>query len=103
MKYNTAAILILQWSPSCEATFCLFGFNVAFKHLRSYHDGCEATLFAFQEGWPLGRGRNQYIYVTIYNVEWLFQRSWPIERGSTVNHLFQHNMKFTVLLNIPVT
>ena len=19
--------------------FCLFGFNVAFKHLRSYHDG----------------------------------------------------------------
>ena len=32
---------------------------------------------AFQEGWPLVRGRNQYIYVYIYIVKWPFQRGWP--------------------------
>ena len=36
---------------------------------------------AFQEGRPLVRGRNQYIYV----VRWHFQRGWPLKRGSTVN------------------
>ena len=27
---------------------------------------------AFQEGWPLSRGRNQYINVYIYIVKWPF-------------------------------
>ena len=31
---------------------------------------------AFQEGWPLVRGRNQYIYI----VKWPFQRGWPLVR-----------------------
>ena len=35
---------------------------------------------AFQEGWPLVRGRNQYIYVKIYIVKWPFQRGWPLVR-----------------------
>ena len=31
----------LSWNQKCksQAWICLCGFNVAFKHLRSYHDG----------------------------------------------------------------
>ena len=42
---------------------------------------------AFQEGWPLVTGRNQYIYALIYIVKWPFQRGWPLKRGSTVYYL----------------
>ena len=33
---------------------------------------------AFLEGWPLIRGKNQYIYIKIYIVKWPFQRGWPL-------------------------
>ena len=32
---------------------------------------------AFQEGWPLVRDRNQFIYVYIYSVQWPLTRGWP--------------------------
>ena len=35
---------------------------------------------AFQEGWPLVRGKNRYIYVYIYIAKWPFQREWPLVR-----------------------
>ena len=35
---------------------------------------------AIQEGWSLVMGGNQYIYIWIYNVEWPFQRGWPLVR-----------------------
>ena len=35
---------------------------------------------AFQEGWPLIRGRNQYTDVQIYIVKWPFQRGRPLIR-----------------------
>ena len=39
---------------------------------------------AFREGWPLIRGKNQYIYVKNNIVKWSFKRGWPLKRGSTI-------------------
>ena len=62
------------------------------KNELQWNSSCEANSFvpekmAFQEGWPLVRGRKQHIHVYIYLVKWPFQRGWPLKRGSTVNNL----------------
>ena len=52
----------IQWNPSCELPppLCI-------------------RKVAFQEGWPLVVGRNQYIYVMIYIVKWPFHRGYPLD------------------------
>ena len=42
------------------------------KYIEEPHLFC--TKVDFQAGWPLARGRNQHIYVTIYFVRWSLQK-----------------------------
>ena len=62
------------------------------------HPFCARNV-AFQEGWPLVRGRNQYIYVSIYIVQWPFQRGWPLVRVASKKGF---NCKLIMFRTIPV-
>ena len=65
----------IQWNPACETT------PFASKEC------------AFQEGWPLVRGRNQYIYMFRFTLSSCLSRGgglssgWPLKRGSSVLYL----------------
>ena len=53
--------------------------------------------FFSPEMWPFKRvglssGRNQYIYVLIYIIMWLFQRGWHLVRVSKVVSVYVSNL-----------